>query len=163
MILEEKTMSEKRIEDAFNEYFTGDTLKNALDFAEFLRANEMVYNGDYEIHYKGKLACYIDTPNDKSYMWRIWTVGDYSNEYDEFPIDERTKEIAWANVVYCGNCDDVDCDPGKTEIIFGKEFVNVCRGADNLAMRYKNPNAETLECMKKMVDMRKYVVDNYTV
>ncbi len=156
-------MSEKRIEDAFNEYFTGDTLKNALDFAEFLRANEMVYNGDYEIHYKSKLACYIDTPNDKSHMWRVWTVGDYSNEYEGFPIDERTKEIAWANVVYCGNCDDVDCDPGKTEIIFGKEFVNVCRGADNLAMRYKNPNAETLECMKKMVDMRKYVVDNYTV
>lgn len=156
-------MAEKRIEDAFNEYFTGDTLKNALDFAEFLRANEMIYNGDYEIHYKGKLACYIDTPNDKSHTWRVWTVGDYSNEYEEFPIDERTKEIAWANVVYCGNCDDCDRDPGKTEVIFGKEFTNVCNGTDNLAMRFNNPNAEALECVKKMVDMRKYVVDNHTV
>ena len=156
-------MAEKRSEDDFNEYFTGDTLKNALDFAEFLRANEMIYNGDYEIHYKGKLVCYIDTPNDKSQMWRVWTVGDYNNEYEGFPINERMKEIAWENAVYCGNCDDVDCDPGKTETIFGKEFVNVCRGADNFAMRFNNPNAEALECAKKMVDMRKYAVDNHIV
>ena len=80
-------MAEKRIEDAFNIYFTGDTLKNTLDFAEFLRANEMVYDGEYAIHYKNKLACYIDTPNDKSPNWSIWTVGDYSKEYEGFPID----------------------------------------------------------------------------
>ena len=157
----EKIMAEKRIEDAFNEYFTGDTLKTALNFAEFLSANEMVYNGEYEIHYKGKLACYIDTPNEKSQTWRVWTVGDYSNEYDEFPIDERTKKIAWANVVYCGNCDDCDRDPEKTEVIFGKEFINVCNGNDNLAMRFNNPNTEALECAKKMVDMRKFAIDNH--
>ena len=92
-------MAEKKIEDALNEYFTGDTLKNALNFAEFLSANEMIYNGDYEIHYKGKLACYIDTPN----------------------------------------------------------------GTDSLAMRFNNPDVVTVECVKKMVDMRKYAVDNHTV
>jgi hypothetical protein len=73
------------------------------------------------------------------------------------------KEIAWANVVRCGNCDDADCNPGKTEMIFGKEFANVCRGADNLAMIFSNPDAEALECAKKMVAMRKYVIDNHTV
>ena len=156
-------MVEKRVEDAFNEYLTGDILKNALDFANFLRANEMVYNGDYEIHYKGKLVCYIDTPNDKSPKWSIWTVGDYSNEYEGFPINECMKEIAWANVVYCGNCDDCDRDPGKTEVIFGKEFTNVCNGTDNLAMRFNNPNTEALECAKQMVNMKKYVVDNHIV
>jgi len=156
-------MAEKRIEDAFNMYFTGDTLKNTLDFAEFLRANEMVYDGDYAIHYKGKLACYIDTPNDKSPKWSIWTVGDYSKEYEGFPIDERTKEIAWANIVYCGNCADCDRDPGKTEMIFGKEFANVCNGTDNLAMRFINPDAEAVECVKKMVEMRMYAVDRHMV
>ena len=154
-------MDEKIIEDVFNEFFTGDTLKNALDFAEFLRANAMVYNGEYEIHYKDELACYIDTPNDKSNMWSVWTVGDYSSENQGFPIDERTKEIAWANVVHCGNCDDCDRDPGKTEVIFGKEFVNVCNGTDNLAMKFNNPNVEALECAKKMIAMRKYAIDNY--
>ncbi|MCL2488435.1 MAG: hypothetical protein FWE80_07105 [Oscillospiraceae bacterium] len=156
-------MAEKKIEDAFNDFLTGDTLKNALDFAEFIRANEMIYNRDYEIHYKDKLACYIDTPNDKSHTWRVWTVGDYSNEFEGFPIDERTKEIAWENVVICGNCDDVDCSPGKTEMIFGKEFDNVCRGTDNLTMRFSNPDSEALECAKKMVGMRKYVVDNHKI
>ena len=153
-------MPEKKIEDIFNEYFIGDTLKNALDFAEFLKANEMVYNGDYEIHYKGNLACYIDTPNDKSQMWSIWTVGDYSNEYEGFPIEKCTKEIAWANVVKCGNCADCNRDPGKTEVIFGKEFENVCNGTDNLAMRFVNPDAEAVDCAKKMIDMRMYVIDN---
>ena len=155
-------MVEKRLEDSFNESLTGDTLKNALDFAEFIRANEMIYNGEYEIHYKGILACYIDTPNVNSHSWRVWTVGDYSTEYEGFPIDEGMKEIGWANVVFCGNCDDVDCDPGKTEIIFEKEFNNVCRGADNLAMRFCDPDAEALKCAKKMIAMRKYFIDNHT-
>ena len=152
-------MAKKKIEDVFNEFFTGDTLENALDFAEYLRTNEMTYNGEYEIHYRDKLLCYIDTPNEKSHSWRVWTVGDYSCEYEGFPIDEHTKEIAWANVVYCGNCDDCDRDPGKTEVIFGKEFIGVCNGTDNLAMRFNNPDAGTLECVKKMVEMRKNFID----
>ena len=151
----------KRIEDAFNEFLTGDELKNALDFAEFLRANEMIYNGEYEMHYKGECACYIDTPTELHRWWRVWTVGDYSNEYKGVPIDDRTKEIAWSNVVKCGNCDDVNCDPGKTEVIFGKEFANVCNGVDNLAMRFTNPNVEALECAKKMVEIKKYAIDNH--
>jgi hypothetical protein len=158
-----KTMVEKRIDDAFNEFLTGETLLNALDFADFLRANEMIYDGEYEIHYKDKLACYIDTPKAEWHMWRVWTVGDYSNEYEGFPIDECTKEIAWENVLKCGNCDDCDRDPGKTEVIFGKEFTNVCNGTDYLAMRFSNPDVEVLKCAKKMVDMRKYAIDNHGV
>ena len=154
-------MSEqKRIEDAFKEYFTGDELKNALDIVEFFNANKMIYNGEHEIHYKGELVCYIDTPNESNKWWSIWTVGDYSSEYEGVPIDEHTKEITWANVVKCGNCDGVDCDPGKTEVVFGKEFNNVCNGTGGLAMRFMNPDAETLECVKKMIEMAKYVIDN---
>ena len=155
-------MAEKRIEDAFNTYFTGDTLKNSLGFSDFVRANAMIYNGDYEIHYKGQLACYIDVPNDKSCIWRVWTVGDYNNEYEGFPINDREKEVAWANVVKCGNCHDCDRNPGKTEVIFGREFTHVCNGTENLAMRFDNPNAEALACVKKMLEMRKYVIDNHT-
>ena len=156
-------MAEKRIEDAFNEFLTGDALKNALNFVEFLRGNEMIYDGEYEIHYKDKLACYINTPADGEHTWGVWTVGDYSSEYEDFTIDERTKEIAWANVVKCGNCDDCNRGPGKTEVIFGKEFANVCNGTDNLAMRFVNPDAEAVECVKKMVDMRKYAINNHAV
>ena len=154
----------KKIEDAFNEYLTGEELKNALILAEFLSASEMVYDGEYEMHYKDELVCYINTPREQDKQWGIWTVGDYSNEYECFPIDERTKEIAWSNVVKCGNCggtrDGVGCNPGKTEVIFGKEFTNVCNGTDNLAMRFVNPDAEALACAKKMIEMTRYVIDN---
>ena len=151
----------KKIEAAFNEFLSGDDLKNALGFAKFLNANEMVYDGEYEIHYKDELVCYIDIPN-KPNWWTVWTVGDYSSECEGFPIDERMKEIAQSNVKKCRNCDDVDCDPGKTELIFGKEFTNVCNGTNNLAMRFVNPNAEAVECAKKMVEMTKYGIDNRT-
>ena len=150
----------KRLEDAFNEFLTGDELKNALNLAEFLNANGMVYDGEYEMRYKDELACYINTPAERDKRWGIWTVGDYSNEHEGFPIDERAKEIAWRNVVKCGNCDGVDCDPGKTEVIFGKEFTNVCNGTNDLAMRFVNPDAEALECAKKMIEMTRHVIDN---
>jgi len=156
-------MNIKKIEDAFNAFLIGDTLKNALDFAEFLRANELVYDGEHEIHYKDKLACYIDPPNEIEHRWRVWTVGDYSREYEGFPIDERMKEIAWANVVKCGYCNGVDCAPGKAELIFGKEFANVCNGADSLAMRFANPDAEALERLKRLVELRKQTLQRRTV
>ena len=152
-------MAEKRVEDAFCALFSGETLQNALDFAEFLSAHEMVYDGAYEIHYKGELVCYIDTPNEQQRLWRIWTVGDYRREHEAFPLDARGKEIAWENVVKCGNCDGTDCDPGKTEVIFGREFANVCHGAKDLAMRFMNPDAEALACVKTLLLMRKHVID----
>jgi len=152
-------MADTRMEDAFRAFFSGDSLENALDFAEFLGANEMVYDGAYEIHYKGSLVCYIDTPNAQQQWWSIWTAGDCSCEHEAFPIDARTKEIAWANVVKCGNCDGTDCNPGKTEVIFGKTFANVCRGAEGLAMRFMNPDAEALACVKMLLMMRKYGID----
>jgi len=151
----------KRIEEAFNAFLAGDALKNALDFAELVRANEMVYDGEYEIHYKGKLVCYIETPTELHRRWSVWTVGDYSAEHEGVPIDERTKEIAWSNIVICGNCADCDRDPGKTEVIFGKEFTNVCNGTSNLAMRFTDPDAEALECVKKMIEMAMYAIDNH--
>ncbi|MHC1695643.1 MAG: hypothetical protein AB9835_10330 [Eubacteriales bacterium] len=155
-----------KIKDAFNKFLAGDVLKNALNLVEFLSENDMVYDGEYEIHYKGKLACYINMPSAEDHIWGVWTVGDYSTEYKGFPIDEHTKEIAWSNVVKCGNCggtrDGVGCNPGKTEVIFGKEFANVCNGTDNLAMRFINPDAKALECAKKMVEMTKYTIDNRT-
>jgi len=154
-------MSNKRIEDAFNDVLNGDVLKNALNFVDFLSANEIIQVGQHEMYYKDECVCYMDTRNE-SHSWIVWTEGDYSNEHKGFPIDERTKKIAWANVMKCGNCDGVDCSPGKTKIILGKEFENICN-ADNVKMAFMfiNPDAETLECVKELVIMRKYVIDNH--
>jgi len=153
-------MSNKKIEDVFSEVLTSDTLKNALDFAEFLSANGIIQVNQHEMHYKGECVCYVDTRNERS-SWIVWTEGDYSSEQEIFPIDERAKDIAWANVMKCGNCGDVDCS-GKTKIIFGKEFTNICN-ADNVNMTFKftNPDAETLECVKKLILMRKNIIANH--
>jgi len=153
-------MSYRSIEDIFGEVLTGDVLKNALDFMEFLGANEVTQTGQHEWYYKDGCVCYIDTRNER-HSWIVWTEGDYSNECEGFPIDERTKEIAWANVMKCGNCNDVDCS-GKEKIIFGKEFTNICN-ADNVNMTFMftNPDAETLECVKKLILMRKNFIVNH--
>ena len=151
-------MSNKKIENVFNETLSGDILKNALDFAKFLVANGIIQADQHAMHYKDECVCYVDTRNESS-SWIVWTEGDYSSERETFPIDERTKEIAWANVMRCGNCESVECSPGKTKIIFGKEFANICN-ADNVNMTFMftNPDAETLECMKKLVLMRKTII-----
>jgi len=128
-------------------------IKNALDFAEYLKANEMIYTGIHcEIHYKDKCACYIyfDASCKFHSPWSIWTEGDYDSEHDDVSISECMKEIAQANVWHCLRCGN-PCSPGKRAVIFGKEFENVC----NAIMMFRNPDGETLECVKKLVDMRK--------
>jgi len=128
----------------------GGALRNALDFAEYLKANEMAHTGVHcEVNYRGKCACYllVDRKN-----WTVWTQGEYDQEHSDVPMDERMKEIARANVCRCVNCGN-NC-PGNTKIIFGKEFTNTC----NVAMRFRNPDGEALECVKKLVEMRKQAI-----
>ena len=154
-------MADKRMTDAFHAFLTGDTLEQALTFADFVEASGMVYDGAYEIHYRDTLACYIDTPIEARPTWRVWTVGDFSAEYEGFPVEARTKEIAWANVLKCGNCADVNCDPGKTEVVFGKAFENVCNGVGGLAMRFDDPDAKALACAEKLIEMTRYHIDHH--
>jgi len=149
----EKKMSKQMI----NEALSDDILKNALDFTEFLEKNEMKVNGS-EISYKGKAACYMHLDGAKDYPspWTIWTEGDYSSEYEAVPINEQMKNIAWANVNKCGDC-GTKCKPGNHKVIFGKEFDNVC-SAD---MAFYKPDAQTLECVKKLLEMRKYEIEKH--
>jgi len=153
-------MNDKKIEDIFSEILTGETLKDALGFVEFLGANGIIQADQYAMHYKGRCVCYLDTRSN-SHSWIVWTEGEYSKEDDAFPIDERTKEIAWANVMKCGNCEGVDCKPGKTKTIFGKDFANICN-ADNVNMTFMftNPNADALTSVKNLVLMRKHMIAN---
>ena len=153
-------MAEPKIEKIFTETLTGDVLKNALAFMEFLNANEIIQVEQHEMHYKGECVCYIDTRN-KQHLWIVWTAGDYSNECEGFPIDEQTKEIAWAHANKCGNCEGTDCSPGKTKVIFGKEFTNICNGAD-VDMKFCNPDSEILEGLKKLVVLRKNIITSHT-
>jgi hypothetical protein len=149
-------MSIERIENNIKEFFEGDMLKNALGFLVFLKANGMVAGGEHgEVTFENKCICYMHIGNGqtKPAPWTIWTEGDYSREYDSCPIDEDIKKIAWDNINYCANCGGV-CSPGKQKIVFGKEFNNVC-SAD---MAFYVPDAESLECVEKLLGMRKHLI-----
>ena len=156
-------MAEQKIEDFINEVLTGDAQKNALDFAAYLRANEMLFErgkGYWEgklywlIKYKNKYVCFILIGTEEKPgpgPWTIWSDDSSSNWFEDFPLDERIKEIAWKNVDFCGNCGGCRSKTGTRKTIFGKEFNNVCR----TTMRFIDPDVEALECVKKMVELRK--------
>ena len=135
---------------------SGDILENAMDFASFLKANDMIAGGNHgEVTYKGKCVCYmrLDSSAQKPGPWTIWTDGDYSSGHPNVPLDESIKEIAWANVNFCASCGG-SCSPGKRKTILGKEFDNVCSSD----MAFYLPNSETLECVKKLLEIRKNTI-----
>ena len=154
-------MSEQKIEDFIGKVLIGDAKKNALDFVAYLRVNGMLFErgvGYWEdkfywfIKYKDKSVCYIliGSPEEELSPWTVWSDDSDSIWFETLSLEEHIKEIAWKYVDFCGSCGG-DCSPGKHKTIFGKEFDNVCRAT----MRFTNPDNEALECMKKIVEIRK--------
>ena len=149
------------IENIMRETLSGDMLTNALDFAAYLKANDMAFK-DGVVHYKDKAVCYmyfgkaeLGTDEDYPNPWTIWLEGSYSEESADVPIDERMKEFLWTNCVNkCGGCGG-DCSPGKPAVIFGKEFENVCHAVIDL---YKL-DGETYSYLKPLIEMRCRAID----
>lgn len=152
-------MHEKEIEGYISETLTGTTQKSALEFASHLRVNEMEFercqNGYWQdklywfVKYKTEYVCFILINGYKEKEWTIWSDDSSSNCFEDFPLDENLKEIAWENVDLCGNCGS--CSGGTYKKIIGKEFDNVC----GTTFRFANPNVLALEFIKKMVVIRK--------
>jgi len=148
-------------EDRIQDILTGDAKRIALDFAAYVKANEMTAGGDHgEVTYKDKVVCYVhmDGNLEKPGPWTIWPDGDFSAEYHNVPMSEEMKEITWAHVNYCGNC-GAGCSPGSRKVIFGKDFDNVCGSV----MAFCDPDAEALECVKELLKMRRCAIDEQSV
>ena len=148
------------------ETFKGDEQKNALDFVSYLRANEIEIppnepGGDFwNASYKGKGICVINLPvvyddhngfdtfiNDLPDAWENLSDGEQNNESVDFPVDERTKEIIWANVRPHDPTCHGKCSPGSSKIIIGKKFENLCGSF----LGIYSPDTETVDCMKKII------------
>ncbi len=62
--------------------------------------------------------------------WIIWSDDYDSDLFANYPLDERTKEIAWDHVDICGNCDGCGSQ-GKNKRYLGeslRRFVSQCSG-----------------------------------
>ncbi|MCL2463412.1 MAG: hypothetical protein FWF44_12155 [Defluviitaleaceae bacterium] len=150
------------IEDKINSVLSGDALKNALDFVAFLRANglspECHDSGDgWSIMRAGESPGFI-LVNGEPQMPGPWTVWFNSCDFDgRGPVDDDLKETAWAHASICGNFSsggkDCGCgdQPGFRRTIFGKVFENRCHSP----LMFTDPDAETLENMKKLMLMLK--------
>jgi len=156
-------MLSHRMEYHIRKRLAGEAQANALDFAAYLRANGMPpmrFKNNYwkdkcawAVKYRGEYVFFIllngSPAQDKTEPegWVVWTEDRNTNWYENAPIDERMKEIAWRHVDF-GTCGS-ETSPRK--IIFGKEFEPVCGST----FRFNNPDEEALECAKKMAELRK--------
>jgi hypothetical protein len=157
-------MPEQSIENFIAEVLAGDAQHNALEFVAYLRASEMQFErgkGYWEgklywmIKYKDEYVCFIliNGSEDKTEPegLTIWSDDSDSNCFEDFPLEEQLKKVAWKNVDICGNCGGCGKPGGTRKTIFGREFNNVCR----TTMRFTDPDTDALECIKKMVEIRK--------
>jgi len=158
---EQNINAHAQFEKSINKLLTGDTRQNALSFMQHMVSMGMAPEGsanDGKFTYKGKNVCYTHLSGNYSGYpgpWTIWTEGNYSKEIENIQIDDHMKEIAWANVHNCDSCGSTRCGPDKRKVIFGRAFDNVCHSA----MAFTGPDAETVECTKKLMEMRKHAIE----
>jgi len=161
-------MLKRSIEYYIRKLLTGEAQKNALEFAAYLRANDMPpvrFRDNYwkdkcywTVRVNGEYVCFVllngSPAQDKTEpeCWVVWsddTETATNKWYENGPIDDRMKEIAWRHVDCC-NC-GTEGNPARRRSIFGKDFDPVCASI----FRFDNPDAEALECAKKMAELRK--------
>ena len=161
----------KDIEDFICEILTGGTQKSALDFIAHCRTNGLAFERHNEGWWEGKLYWWVKYNDetvfyilvyspasavDSAEPWVVWSDDSGSKWFEDYPLDEHLKEIAWKNVGVCGNEIETACDGcpgigGQPKTIFGKIFGNTC----GTTFRFNNPNGMELECLKKLVEIRK--------
>ena len=164
--MSEKTLKPK-IEDIIADVLDGDTLENALDFVEFLRANKLSPRwaslNAWAVSYKNQRVCYIRLFGTAHYhnleegSWHINHVnyGQTDLERDEnkrYISDERLKDMVWNNVRHCAKC--YNCKPGNVVTVLGKRFDEVCHSW----LMMKNPDIDTINCAKEIILMRKQAI-----
>jgi len=154
-----------KIEHHIRKLLTGEAQANALEFAAHLRANGMEpvrFKNNYwkdkcfwAARCRGEDVCHVllngSPAQDKTEPegWIIWSDDSGSKWYEDAPIDERTREIAWRHVDF-GTCGS-QSNPAGRKTIFGREFEPVCGSV----LRFNNPDTEALECAKKIFAIRK--------
>ena len=144
------------LEDKINTVLKGETSRNALDFAAFLRENNItpaahegggwsIMRGDDDIGF-----IIVDGAEQIPGPWTVWF---NTCDFDDDGADNSLKETAWSHASVCAhfatNGKDCGCgnQPGFTRTIFGKEFKNRCHSP----LMFTDPDAATLAHVKRLM------------
>jgi len=160
-----------KIEERIKQILTGDAQKNALDFADFLKANDirLDYNANETeknnpTGWNGAIGgivgnsigyLYISGAENCPGPWTFWFNSCDFNGSDS--SDDEFKNAIWAFASPCGKCHEgwEKCRGSGKRTILGKEFIDQCHSP----LMFCNPDAKTLEHMKKFLLYLKPEID----
>ncbi|MDE6751191.1 MAG: hypothetical protein K2J59_00260 [Eubacterium sp.] len=144
-----------------NDTFPLGLKENTLNFISYLNFNSLTFERllgywknqcYYSVKYENESVCYIllnGIGDEQQFApLTIWSDDSNSNWYENYPLSEEMKKIAWNNVDFCVHCGS--CAGGTRKTVFGKQFENVCR----TTFRFTNPNNEVFSLLKILVNAR---------
>ena len=136
--------------------FPSELKENTMNFIDFLNDNLMHFERIfgywknqhyYCVKYKNECVCYIlfnGTDDEKEFVpLTIWSDDSGSEWYKDRKLNENMEKIAVRHIDYCVHCGS--CSGGKSKIIFGKKYENVCR----TTFRFINPSLSDFEVIKE--------------
>jgi len=148
-------MSNKSFEEKINITLRGDTLKNALNFVDFLQANydfliEPCEGTDgWNIYRKGINSAYLALNSDKNNFDIVLHINTYDGKE---PVDDDLKEFTWSHVIICPKgCGNTKlCGESKLHNkIFEKEYECIFQSP----LYFSNPNADEMKMVQKLLLM----------
>ena len=143
-------------EAQINAALTGDAQKNALDFAAFLRANDMSLEkidvpGGWNVYIKGINSAFVQIFSDRNEFNVVLHISTYNGES---PADDELKAFAWVHIVLCpqGCGGPAFCGESQNRrTIFGKEYESTCQSP----LAFLAPDAHDLKKVQKLMLMLK--------
>ena len=155
MTLFKRKRALNEFEDAIKKALTGDAQKNALDFAAFLRANDLSLErldipGGWNVYIKGINSAFVQIIGESNSFNVVLHISTYDGES---PVDDDLKEFAWAHVLLCPGCGSPTfCEESQNRrTIFGKEFESTCQSP----LVFLDPDAHDLVNIQKLLLMLK--------
>jgi len=159
-----------KIEDVLPHYLEGAMLESVLNFVTLLRTEKMnpgwagVHNA-WRANCKGRPLCYIRLGKEwirktEGVKWVVVLYLDNIDDYADDIINEGWQNIVWSDLHYCRkpNC-PYNCSSGRTKLILGKEFSDLCPTFINKA-NFVNPGEEELKIVTRLLgferEARKY-------
>ena len=135
---------------------TNERHQKALDFVSYVKSLRMTPQwtsaNSWAVSYKGKRVCYIKLViRQEDNEWYIRPAVQYNDDLRDFCRKEHLEDIMLENVHFCVGCGRFK--PGKTAMFFDKELKHVC--SSPIDFEFHNPNAEAVECAKKLVEYRR--------